>query len=135
MAGYLQNNPWSYAPFAALGIPGTGPFLPQPFGGSSPFGPQGIGASPQTSQLLQVLPQQIQQLQQAIQFLPQQIHQLQQTIQVLPQHIAQLVVQTLVQSPSFAGAQTGQPFQQSGAGMPFPSIASHFQSGQSGYVM
>lgn len=138
MAGYLQNNPWNYAPYTASGIPGAGPFLPQHLSGVSPFGLQGIGPSSISPQVLQWLPQQVQQLQQTIQFLPQQIQQLQQTIQFLPQHIAQLVVQTLFQSQALAGAPAGQPFQQSGAGIPFSSIAasgSPFQAGQPGYVM
>jgi hypothetical protein len=139
MAGFLQNTPWSYNPYTASGIPGAGPFLPQHLGGISPFGPQAMGPSSQVPPwLLQILPQQIQQLQQVVQILPQQIQQLQQTVQFLPQHIAQLVVQTLIQSQALAGAQPGQPFQSSGAGFPFSSITANpspFQAGQPGYVM
>lgn len=123
MSGILQNNPWNYSPYTALGIPGSGSALPFAFGGASPFAPQSFAPSSHLPQLLQILPQQIQQLQQ--------------TMQWLPQHVAHLVVQTLIQSQALAGAPVGQPFQSPGAGLPFPSVSAGtpFHAGQPGYVM
>jgi len=112
------QNPWGFSPFTSQGF-GAGPF--------------GIGSSQQpwqqVAQLLQIVPQQLQQLQalqqqqlqyihQLLQLVPAQLQQLQQLIQFVPHQIQQLQHQTqpfsagiggfgLVPSP-FAGQSPGQ---------------------------
>src|SRR6266498_2402664 len=93
------QNPWSFSPYASQAFGGqlSSPSIGGSYGGS----PYGIGAvSPlqQIAQLLQIVPQQLQQvqllqqqqlayLQQLLQLVPAQLQQLQQLIQVVPQQL------------------------------------------------
>jgi len=110
-----QQTPWGYG---GQGINLSQFGQQQPFGQTNPFATQqlygqlgqGIGGGqlqqvlPQIVQLLQTVPQQVQQVQylqqillqqlqqvqQILQFIPQQLQQLQQLIQYVPQQIQQL---------------------------------------------
>jgi hypothetical protein len=89
----MPQNLWGFSPYTAQGL------------GAQALGqqPYGIGTPPmqQITQLLQIVPQQLQQmqllqqqqllhLQQLLQLLPAQLQQLQQLIQLLPQQVQQL---------------------------------------------
>jgi len=114
-----QQTPWGYGGQGINVTPFGLPFGQQQlFGQTNPFATQqlygllgqGVGGGqlqlvlPQIVQLLQTVPQQVQQVQylqqillqqlqqvqQILQFIPQQLHQLQQLIQYVPQQILQL---------------------------------------------
>lgn len=93
----------------------------------SPYGSQGlnfypsaVGLPPHVTQLLQVVPQQLQQIQQLLQIVPHQLQQLQQIVQFLPQQIQQLQQQLAQQTP-FSG-QIGVPGSHLPAGFPIQVI-------------
>jgi hypothetical protein len=105
--------------FSTLGSP-IG--YPQTGWGTTPYGVPGIGTSPwqqqMPQQLLQIVPQQIQQLhylqlqelqllQQLLQIVPQQLHQLQHVIQFVPQQLQQLQQQLQNQQTPFGQATAG----------------------------
>ena len=120
----LTQNPWGFSPYAGQGFGGQafpqqpfGPILPNPFVGGN-FGsvPYGIGTvSPlqQIAQVLQIVPQQLQQVQLLQQ---QQLLHLQQLLQIVPaqlQLLLQLVphqVQQLQQQWQPVGAGISSPF-------------------------
>src|SRR5215813_10646836 len=103
--------------FSTLGSP-IG--YPQTGWGGTPYFTQGFGTSP-SQQLLQIVPQQLQQLhylqqqqfqvlqqlQQLIQIVPQQLHQLQHVLQFVPQQIQQLQQQLQNQQTPFGQAGGG----------------------------
>ena len=101
-----QTTPWGFSPYAGQGIGGQalqpyGQTLLSPLvGGGSSIGPYGISPV-QIVHLLQILPQQLQQLQllqqqqllqlqQLVQLVPAQLQQIQQLIQLVPQQVQQL---------------------------------------------
>jgi hypothetical protein len=102
--GFPIANPVGFSPYTFQGF-GTQPML-QPYGQSisNPLvGGSGITAGPlqYVAQLLQIVPQQLQQvqalqqqqllyIQQLLQIVPAQLQQLQQLIQIVPQQIQQL---------------------------------------------
>ncbi len=110
----MAQNPWGLAPNIGAG-----------FGGQT--------SAQQVTQLLQIVPQQLQQvqilqqqqlalLQQLLSIVPQQLQQLQQLIQVVPQQVNQLQ----------------QPYQPFGAGLSGPlgfGLAPQAFGGQTGHVM
>jgi hypothetical protein len=110
----MAQNPWALSPNIGAG-----------FGGQS--------SAQQVTQLLQIVPQQLQQvqilqqqqlalLQQLLSIVPSQLQQLQQLIQVVPQQVNQLQ----------------QPYQPFGAGLSGPlgfGLAPQAFGGQSGHVM
>jgi len=111
----MAQNPWGFAPYIGAG-----------FGGQT--------SAQQVTQLLQIVPQQLQQvqllqqqhlalLQQLLSIVPSQLQQLQQLIQVVPHQVQQLQ----------------QPYQPFGAGLSGPlgfGLAPQaFGGGQTGHVM
>jgi|SRR6478672_7386640 hypothetical protein len=111
----MAQNPWGFAPYIGAG-----------FGGQT--------STQQITQLLQIVPQQLQQvqalqqqqfalLQQLLSIVPSQLQQLQQLIQVVPHQVQQLQ----------------QPYQPFGAGISGPlgfGLAPQaFGGGQTGHVM
>jgi hypothetical protein len=110
----MAQNPWAIAPYIGAG-----------FGGQTPAQP--------VTQLLQIVPQQLQQvqllqqqqlalLQQLLSIVPSQLQQLQQLIQVVPQQVNQLQ----------------QPYQPFGAGFSGPlgfGLVPQAFGGQTGHVM
>jgi hypothetical protein len=110
----MAQNPWGSAPYIGAG-----------FGGQT--------SAQQVTQLLQIVPQQLQQvqllqqqqlalLQQLLSIVPPQLQQLQQLIQVVPQQVNQLQ----------------QPYQPFGAGLSGPlgfGLVPPAFGGQSGHVM
>src|SRR5690242_20483549 len=91
------------------------------FGIGSPLGysmqnspwASGMGSSPQLYQLIQVLPQQLQQLQQVVFAQQHLLQQVQQTLQLIPYQLQQLQQQLIAQPSPFGlpGLGTGQPGQ------------------------
>jgi hypothetical protein len=123
----VPQNYGGFSPYAGQGF-GTQAFPQQPYPqtlssppvGNYGVGPYGIGTIPssplqQIAHLLQIVPQQLQQvqllqqqqvlqLQQLLQWVPAQLQQLQQLIQLLPQHGQQLQQQ---QAQPFGTAGSG----------------------------
>lgn len=117
MSQIAGTNVWGFSPYTGQGF-GAQPFQQQPYaqtplnllnlsnpigGGSYGINPYAIGTVPvqQIAQLLQIVPQQLQQLQllqqqqllhlqQLLQWVPAQLQQLQQLIQIVPQQVQQL---------------------------------------------
>ncbi|SRR6266516_8197022 len=96
------QNPWGFSPYAsqAFGSQLFNPSIGVGYG-ASPYGIGAVSPQQQIAQLLQIVPQQLQQvqllqqqqlvlLQQLLQLVPAQLQQLQQLIQVVPQQIQQL---------------------------------------------
>jgi len=110
----MAQNPWGFAPYIGAG-----------FGGQT--------SAQQVTQLLQIVPQQLQQvqllqqqhlalLQQLLSIVPSQLQQLQQLIQVVPQQVTQLQ----------------QPYQPFGAGLSGPlgfGLVPQAYGGQTSHVM
>jgi len=110
----MAQNPWGFTPYIGAG-----------FGGQT--------SAQQVTQLLQIVPQQLQQvqllqqqhlalLQQLLSIVPSQLQQLQQLIQVVPQQVTQLQ----------------QPYQPFGAGLSGPlgfGLVPQAYGGQTSHVM
>ena len=108
----VLQNPWGFSPYASQAFGGqwSNPSIGASYG-VSPYGIGAVSPLQQIAQLLQIVPQQLQQvqllqqqqlvhLQQLLQLVPAQLQQLQQLIQVVPQQIQQLQQQ---QQPFGAG--------------------------------
>ena len=101
---YPGSLPWGFSPQGGQPF-GAQPFAPQPYPYQNPYASQGIGgfgigAGHPVQQLLQIIPQQLQQvqalqqlqvqyLQQLLQIVPAQLQQIQQLVQIIPQQLQQ----------------------------------------------
>ncbi len=99
---YPVQSPWGFSPYTgqAFGAQSSNPSLGAGYGIGS-YGVGTVSPSQQIAQLLQIVPQQLQQvqvlqqqqlalLQQLLQLVPAQLQQLQQLIQVVPHQVQQL---------------------------------------------
>ena len=137
--GTPSNYPGAQSPW------GFSPYTSQPFGLSTPFQSGGLGGGPfgissqhqplqQIAQLLQIVPQQLQQLHVLQQ---QQLQYLQQLLQVVPAQLQQLQqLQQLIQSVPQQIQQLQQQAQPFGAGIGgFGLVPSPFAGQSAGHVM
>ena len=133
----VPPNPWSFSPYGGQGF-GPQTFLPQPYAQTLPNPAVGSGYGitmpllQQISQLLQIVPQQLQQLQ-VLQH--QQLLYLQQLLQIVPaqlQHLIHVI-------PNQGQQLQQQPWQPFGAGVSGPLgvgvVAQPFAGQATGQVM